>query len=103
MIQVISDIGQAKLFVQAENHLGYLIWTKRLTYLKIIGRAVAVQAMTTEQSHIRVSQNYNWHMMIEAEWEDLHQTNSPCDIFICHAHYFKLNLDKTCFLCNKGE
>ena len=28
MIQVISEIGQAKSFVQAENHLDYLIWAK---------------------------------------------------------------------------
>ena len=42
-------------------------------------------------------------MMIEAEWEDMRQTNSPHDIFIRYAHYFQLNLDETCFLCNKGE
>ena len=23
--------------------------------------------------------------------------------FLCYAHYFKLNLDETCFLCNEGE
>ena len=34
VIQVISDIGQAKLLVQTENHLDYLIWLKRLTHLK---------------------------------------------------------------------
>ena len=28
---------------------------------------------------------------------------SPCDIFIRYAHYFQLNLDETCFLCNEGE
>ena len=50
-----------------------------------------------------VSQQYRWHMMIEAEWEDMWQTNSPRDIFICYAHYFQLNLDETCFLCNEGE
>ena len=42
-------------------------------------------------------------MMIEEEWGDLHHTNSPCDIFICYAHYFQLNLDETCFLFNEGE
>ena len=41
--------------------------------------------------------------MIEVEWEDLRKTNSPCDIFIIHDHYFRLNLDETCFLCNEGE
>ena len=64
---------------------------------------VAAQAMNTEQSHICVSQQYRWQMMIEAEWEDLRRTNSPCDIFIRYAHYFQLNLDETCFLCNEGE
>ena len=41
--------------------------------------------------------------MIEAESEDMRQTNSPRDIFICYAHYFQLNLYETCFLCNEGE
>ena len=41
--------------------------------------------------------------MIDSEWEDLHQTNSSCDIFICYAYYFQLNLDETCFLCNENE
>ena len=64
---------------------------------------VPAQAMTTELSHICVSQQYRWHMMIEAEWEDMRWTNSPRDIFIPCAHYFQLNLDETCFLCNEGE
>ena len=42
-------------------------------------------------------------MMIEAECEDMRRTNSPRDIFIPCAHYFQLNLDETCFLCNEGE
>ena len=41
--------------------------------------------------------------MIAAEWEDMRRTNSPRDIFIRYAHYFQLNLDETCFLCNEGE
>ena len=59
VIQVISDLGQAKLFVQAENHLDYLIWEKRLTHLKRLGRVVSAQAKTTKQSHISVSQQYH--------------------------------------------
>ena len=51
------------------------------------------QAKTIEQSCICVSQQYCWHMIIEAEWEDLRQTNSPHDIFIHYAHYFQFNLD----------
>ena len=41
--------------------------------------------------------------MIEAEWEDMRRTNSPRDIFIRYTHYFQLNFDETCFLCNEGE
>ena len=33
----------------------------------------------------------------------MRRTNSPRDIFIRYAHYFQLNLDETCFLCNVGE
>ena len=33
----------------------------------------------------------------------MRRTNSPRDIFIRYAHFFQLNLDETCFLCNEGE
>ena len=33
----------------------------------------------------------------------MRRTNSLCVIFIRYAHYFQLNLDETCFLCNEGE
>ena len=102
VIQVISDIGQEKLFVQAENHLDCLIRTKRLAHFKRLGRVVTYQSTTTEQSHICVTQQYRSHMMIEAKWGDLWRTNSPRDFF-SFDHYFELNLDETSFLCNQGE
>ena len=67
MIQVISELGQAKYLVQAENHMDYLIREKRMTHLKRIGRVVSSKETTTELSQICVSQQYSWHMMIEAE------------------------------------
>ena len=95
MIQVISELIQAKLFVQAENHLDNLIRVKRLTHLERLVRVVEDQATTTERSYICVPQQYCWHMMIEREWEDMWQTNSPRDIFIRYANYFQLSLDET--------
>ena len=74
-----------------------------MKHLKRIGKVVADQAKTTEQSQICVPQHYCWHMMIEAEWEDLRRKNPPHDIFIRYDHYFQLNLDENCFLCNGGE
>ena len=50
VIQVISELGQEKLFVQSENHLDYLIWENLITHLKMLGRVVAAQATTTERS-----------------------------------------------------
>ena len=47
VIHVISELGQAKSFFRAENHLYYLIWAKRLTSLKRLGRVVSDQATTT--------------------------------------------------------
>ena len=76
MIQVISDLVQKKSFVQSENHLDYLIWAKRMTHLKRLGRLVSVQETTTERSHICVSQQYRCHMKFEAEWEDMRRTNN---------------------------
>ena len=103
LIQVISDLGQEKLFVQSKNQLDYLIRAKQLTHFKRLGGLVAAQATTTKQSQTCVSQHYRWKMMIDAEWEDLRRTYSPRDIFIRYDHYFQLNLEKNCFLCNEGE
>ena len=50
-------LGQANVFVQAENDLDNLIQAKRLTHLKRLGSVVASQARTTEQSHIFVLQH----------------------------------------------
>ena len=85
---MISDIGQASYYVQAENHLDCLIWKKRLPNLKSRGRVIKYQATTTEQSHIFVSRQYCWHMIIEAEWEDLQHKKSPHDILTRFAHHF---------------
>ena len=56
-----------------------------------------------ELSKIYMSQKYHWHMMIEAEWEDQREKNSPSNIFPCFSHYFQLSFDETSFLCNKGK
>ena len=88
VIQVISELVQAKSLVQAENHLDYPIRAKRLPHLKMIGRVVSDQATTTERSQFSVSQQHRWHVMIEAEWEDMRRTNSPRDIFIRYALFF---------------
>ena len=46
VIQVISELGQEKLFVQSENHLYYLIKAKRMTHLKRLGKVVAAEKAT---------------------------------------------------------
>ena len=66
VIQIISDIGQAISYVQVENHLDHPIREKRLPNMKRHGRVIKAQAMTTERLQICVSQQYCWHMMIEA-------------------------------------
>ena len=58
VIQVISDIGQEKFFVQAYNHLVYLILVKRLTHFKRLGRVGKYQTTTIERSQICVPQQY---------------------------------------------
>ena len=93
VIQTISDIVQASSHIKAENHLNSLIWDNQLSNMTRYGRVIKSQATTTEQSHIFVSQQYRWHMTIEAGWEGLRRTNSPRDIFTCFDHYFQLNLD----------
>ena len=48
VIQVISNTGKEKFFVQAENYLEYLIQEKRLTHLKRLGLVVKSWATTIE-------------------------------------------------------
>ena len=100
MIQVISELRQAKLFVQAYNHFDYLIMAKRLKHLKRLGQLVTDQETTIELSNICVSQHYCWHMMIEVEWDILRRKNSPRDIFVHFSHYFQLKFNENFFLCN---
>ena len=58
VIQVISDLGQANVFFETENHLDCHIRAKRLTHLKRLGRVVSDEAMNIERSQICVSQQY---------------------------------------------
>ena len=64
---------------------------------------IKAQSMNTEISHICMSQKHHWHMIIEAEWEDLQHTNSHPDFLIVFSHSFQLNLNETSFLCKEGE
>ena len=56
-----------------------------------------------ELLYICVSQQYCWHMIIEVEWEDLRQKNSPHGIFTRFYNYCLLNLEETSFICNEVE
>ena len=56
VIHMISDIGQASSYVQAENQLDYFIREKRLPNLKRHGRVIKSQATIKERSRICVSQ-----------------------------------------------
>ena len=67
VIQVVLDIGQ-------------MFFNKRITWMTLFGNinrlqnmnrhgwVTKAQAETMERSHICVSQQYRWNMMIEAEW-----------------------------------
>ena len=47
VIQVISDIGQTKSFVQADNQFKYLVRAKWMTCFKRLEWVVKAQATTT--------------------------------------------------------
>ena len=70
--------------------------------MKRHGWIIKSQSLTTERSHICMSQKYHCRMMIEAEWGDLQHTNSPCDIFTHFSNYFQLDLGEIFFLFNEG-
>ena len=71
--------------------------------LKRCVRVIKAQAMTSELSHICVSQQYQWHVMIETEWKDMRQAISARGIFTCFCQYLQLYLDKTYSLFNEGK
>ena len=80
-----------------------LLDKNKLPNLKSHGQVIKYQETSTEGLQICVSQQYCWHMMIQAEWEDLRQKNSSCDIFTRFTHYFQLNFYETYFVCNQGQ
>ena len=102
VIQVISDLGQAKSFKAAENHLNYLIRSGRLPKLKRKGRFVTAQTTTSERCQITSEQQVRWHFLIESEWDYLQLTNHPSQVFTELHEHFQLNLDEACFLCSDG-
>ena len=58
VIQVISDIGQENLYIQAENHLDLIIRKNWLPNMKRLGRVIKSQTTATELFQICVSQQY---------------------------------------------
>ena len=102
-ITIIVDLGQAKTFKVAENHLDYLIRKKKLNMLKRNGRIVTAQATTTERCQINKRQQLRWHFLIETEWEHLRHVNTPTQLFVTLHPHFQLNIDETCFMCSEGS
>ena len=101
-VQIIVDLGQAKSYKSAENHLDYLIRPEKLVHLKRKGRIVSAQATTSERCQINVEQQMRWHFLIKSEWRYLRSINLPeVDFAKLHKH-FQLNLDEACFLCSDG-
>ena len=52
-------------------------------------------------TYLCVSTYHNYHIIIEAEWEDLHFKILPHDIFTSFDREFQFNLVETYFLCNE--
>ena len=63
VIQAISEIGQKVYYVPSENYLDYPVWDGQLPKMKRLINMIKSQAITSERSHICVSQQYHWYMM----------------------------------------
>ena len=57
-ITIVGDFGQAKSMKTAENHLDYLIRTRKLDKLKWNGCIVTNQATTTERCQVNTKQQF---------------------------------------------
>ena len=101
-IQIIIDLGQARSYKSAENHLDYLIRANKLMHLKRHGRIVSAQGTTSERCQINKEQQLRWHYLIESEWRFLRATNQPTEHYLEVQKHFQLNLDESCFLCSEG-
>ena len=100
-IQLIVDLSQCDSRKSAENHLDYLIRSKKLTDLKRKGRVVTAQAITTERYQISLDQQLRWLFPIESEWNFQRRCNISPPIFDELHEHFVLNLDESCFMCNE--
>ena len=58
VIQVISYIGQTDYYINAKNHLEYLIWEKKMPDPRRNVWVIKYQVITMELSHVCMSQLY---------------------------------------------
>ena len=63
---IIINLSSTSNWKTAENHLDYLIPSKKLPELKRYGRVVAAQNTTTKRSQVVISQQLRWHCLIES-------------------------------------
>jgi hypothetical protein len=94
-IQYIMEISGCGSRKTAENHVDYLICSKRFPNLKRDGRIVKAQATTTKCSPITIAQQFCWHCFIDDVWADQAQRNQPCKDFDKLKEHFMGNLDET--------
>lgn len=101
-IQYIMEISGCGSRKTAENHLDYLIRSKRFPNLKRDGRVMKAQATTTKRSQITIAQQFRWHCLIDEVWADQAQRNQPCEDFEKLKEHFMGNLDETGVAASEG-
>eukprot|EP00957_Ditylum_brightwellii_P002039 156994-Ditylum_brightwellii.AAC.1 len=96
------DIGQAYSFTAAENHYSYCVRTGKFLNLTKGGCIITAQSTSNKRCAITVTQQYRWHNLFDAVWDNQQLTNQPTALFKRLHKHFQLNLDESCFMCCNG-
>ena len=102
MITMIRELSQSVDRKTAENHLDYLIRTKKLNGVKRNGRVVTAQKTTSKRSQINIEQQFRWHSTVDSALAEQERLNKPDEEFDKLKEHFFINLDEACLMANDG-
>ena len=86
-----------------ENHLDYLIRSKKLKDLKNNGRTVKAQATTTKRTQVNTEQQLQWHSLITFMTQEGERLNLPSKEWQKYKQHFWWNLDETGVQISEGN
>ena len=90
-------------YVKSLDQYKYLVKNGKIPGLNRGGQVVKSHPTTTKRIQITVTQQLQWHMLVEDLWDRMRETNLPPDSFVNHMEHFQLDLEESCIMANDGS